>query len=69
MTKQEWLNDKRTKELNRQLGGGCDANNGGKHIVIKQGKYAFCGDCGESLKGVRYNHDKADTTTNRRANR
>ena len=46
----------RVTELERKLGGGCDANDGGLHTVIKQGKYAFCGECGETLKGVRYNH-------------
>ena len=44
-------------ELRRKLGGGCDANNGGDHQAVKQGRYAFCGNCGESLTGVRYNHN------------
>ena len=43
-------------ELRRRLGGGCDANHGGDHLVIKQGTYAFCGNCGESLRGERFCH-------------
>ncbi len=43
-------------ELRRQLGGGCEANNGGYHHVITQGRYKFCGKCGETLTGVRYSH-------------
>lgn len=45
------------EELRRKLGGGCDANNGGDHTVISEGKYKFCGECGESLRGVRYCHE------------
>ena len=44
------------EELRRLLGGGCDANAGGCHTVITQGRYRFCGKCGESLTGVRYCH-------------
>lgn len=44
------------EELRRRLGGGCDANGGGDHTVITEGRYKFCGDCGESLTGVRYCH-------------
>lgn len=40
----------------RRLGGGCDANNGGDHTVITQGKYKFCSGCGETLFGIRYCH-------------
>ena len=43
-------------ELRRRLAGGCDANHGGDHLVIKQGTYAFCGNCGESLRGERFCH-------------
>lgn len=43
-------------ELKRKLGGGCDANNGMDHLVISEGKYKFCGKCGETLHGVRFNH-------------
>jgi hypothetical protein len=42
-------------EAERKLGGGCESS-GGFHIVIRQGKYSFCGACGESLSGVRYCH-------------
>lgn len=45
-------------ELARRLGGGCDANGGGQHTVIKGGTYSFCGGCGESLRGIHYCHDK-----------
>lgn len=44
------------EDLRRRLGGGCDANAGGDHTVITQGRYRFCGKCGESLTGVRYCH-------------
>ena len=48
-------------ELKRKLGGGCDAANGGDHVVIIEGKgrskYAFCANCGESMVGIRYNHE------------
>lgn len=44
-------------ELRRRLGGGCDANNGGNHSVMSQGRYKFCGKCGESLRGVRFCHE------------
>lgn len=44
------------EELRRRLGGGCEANDGGDHTVISEGRYKFCADCGESLTGVRYNH-------------
>lgn len=43
-------------EANRRLGGGCDANSGGDHHVITQGKYHFCANCGESLTGIRFCH-------------
>ncbi len=43
-------------ELKRRLGGGCDASDGGDHVVIREGRYSFCGECGESLTGVRYCH-------------
>lgn len=43
-------------ELRRQLGGGCQANSGNDHLVIKQGSYSFCGNCGESLRGIRFCH-------------
>lgn len=47
-------------ELRRQLGGGCDANNGGDHTVMSDGKYRFCANCGETLKArvTRYVHPK-----------
>ncbi len=45
------------EELERRLGGGCDANHGGDHMVMSQGSYKFCGACGESLRGVRYCHE------------
>lgn len=48
-------------EMKRKLGGGCDANEGGVHAMMKDGKYAFCINCGESLRGVRYNHEKRST--------
>lgn len=43
-------------ELKRRLGGGCEANNGDEHTVIREGAYAFCAKCGESLRGVRFCH-------------
>ena len=43
-------------DLKRRLGGGCDAVDGGAHSVERDGRYSFCGRCGESLKGVRYCH-------------
>jgi hypothetical protein len=43
-------------ELRRRLGGGCDANHGGNHSVMKQEKYAYCANCGESLRGERFCH-------------
>ena len=46
-------------ELRRKLGGGCDGNGGGDHQAVKQGSYSFCGKCGESLKGVRFCHDRS----------
>ncbi len=46
-------------ELKRRLGGGCDAANGGDHTVIREGRYSFCGECGESLTGIRYCHKPA----------
>lgn len=49
------------EELRRLLGGGCDANAGGYHTVITQGRYRFCGKCGESLTGVRYCHAPRNT--------
>lgn len=54
-------------ELKRQLGGGCDAANGGEHVVMIEGKgrsrYAFCIHCGESMVGVRYNHEPRAAAT------
>ena len=46
------------EELRRRLGGGCEANSGGNHLVIRQVKYSFCQDCGETLhsKVTRYVH-------------
>lgn len=44
------------EDMWRCLGGGCDANADGDHTVITQGRYRFCGKCGESLTGVRYCH-------------
>lgn len=44
------------EELRRRLGGGCEVRGGGDHLVITEGRYKFCGDCGESLTGVRYCH-------------
>lgn len=44
-------------ELARIAGGGCDAADGGDHVVIREGKYSFCANCGESLKGVRFCHE------------
>ena len=44
-------------ELKRRLGGGCEASDGGDHTVIQQGRYSYCGNCGESLKGVRFCHE------------
>lgn len=44
-------------ELRRKLGGGCDARGGGDHAVIRQGRYTFCANCGESLRGIRYCHE------------
>lgn len=38
-------------DLKRQIGGGCDANNGGEHSGISQGGYRFCANCGETLRG------------------
>ena len=43
-------------EMARKLGGGCEANAGGDHTVITQGKYHFCAKCGEGLRGIRYCH-------------
>jgi RNA polymerase-binding transcription factor DksA len=43
-------------ELKRQLGGGCDANHGNEHRVMKDGTYAYCANCGESLRGIRFVH-------------
>ena len=43
-------------DLKRRLGGGCDAVDGGDHLVMRQGRHPFCGQCGETLKGVRYCH-------------
>ncbi len=44
-------------DLKRRLGGGCEARQGGDHIVVKDSTgYAFCADCGEGLRGVRYCH-------------
>lgn len=48
--------DAEIEELRRQLGGGCEANDGGDHVVIAQGRYRFCKECGETLTGVRYCH-------------
>lgn len=42
--------------LRRRLGGGCDVNGGGDHTVITEGRYKFCGNCGETLTGSRYCH-------------
>ncbi|MGB1214766.1 MAG: hypothetical protein ACPG4X_15480 [Pikeienuella sp.] len=47
----------RIAELERRLGGGCDANNGGEHTVMSQGKYKYCAKCGESLRGIRFCHE------------
>jgi hypothetical protein len=48
------------EELRRQLSGGCDADNGGLHTVMSDGKYRFCAKCGETLVGIktRYCHAK-----------
>lgn len=37
-------------EIARLKGRGCDANNGGEHQVIVQGKYKFCHACGETIR-------------------
>ena len=44
------------EELRRRLGGGCEVRGGGDHLVITEGRYKFCGACGETLPGVRYCH-------------
>lgn len=44
-------------DLTRRLGGGCESAGGGDHTAVRQGKYTFCGKCGESLRGVRYCHE------------
>ena len=41
-------------EAKRLAGGGCDASAGGYHTVVKQGTYAFCAECGESLRRTVY---------------
>lgn len=39
------------EEMRRVLGGGCDANYGGQHVVMKEAgtEYRFCANCGETL--------------------
>lgn len=44
----------RLREIIERLGGGCDANHGGPHSAMKQGKDDFCPDCGSMLKRVAY---------------
>lgn len=39
----------RILELEDMAAAGCDANGGGEHSIITQGKYHFCGNCGETV--------------------
>lgn len=52
------------RELRRVLSGGCDAADGGSHVVIREGKYRFCANCGETLNArvTRYVHDMRNTS-------
>ena len=53
--------------LRNELGTGCEANNGGEHMVMRTGNYAYCGYCGYSMKRVRYVLDDADERERRQA--
>lgn len=48
------LLNERLRETVNALGGGCEANDGGLHSAMKQGKEWFCPDCGLMLKRVTY---------------
>ncbi len=42
------------REEIERMGGGCEANGGGLHSAMRQGKKWFCPDCGLMLKRVAY---------------